>query len=175
MAWIAALCSLSMEASQCAENCISHIVNIDLDRGVGLLVLGVEEPEVATEIDQGGELVVELEFDALAAADVLDRHFAQRRRLVFEPGPKNRGRVALRGRFRRTPVKDRGRWQSQGQSGSPMCAVSSLRYRPRGGSDSLVLDRGAACARRIRSTAAAVFKWRCCERGFRSGVDASGG
>ena len=62
MAWIAALCSLSMEASQCAENCISDIVDIDLDRGVGLLVLGVEEPEVATEIDQGGELVVELEF-----------------------------------------------------------------------------------------------------------------
>ncbi len=65
MAWIAALCSLSvMEASQCAENCISHIVNIDLDRGVGLLVLGVEEAEVATEIDQGGALVVQLEFDA---------------------------------------------------------------------------------------------------------------
>jgi hypothetical protein len=62
MAWIAALCSLSvMEASQCAENGSSEIVNIDLDGGVGLLVLGVKETEVATEIDQGGTLVVQLE------------------------------------------------------------------------------------------------------------------
>jgi hypothetical protein len=46
----------------------------------------------AAEIDQGGALVVELEFDApdrariLAAAveKILDRHFAQRRRLGRE-------------------------------------------------------------------------------------------
>jgi hypothetical protein len=46
-----------MEASQCAENDGSELFISDLDRGVGLLVLGVEHAEVATEIDQGGLLV----------------------------------------------------------------------------------------------------------------------
>jgi hypothetical protein len=105
MAWIAALCSLSvMEASQCAENGSSEIVNIDLDGGVGLLVLGVKETEVATEIDQGGTLVVQLEFDApdrarrLAAVveEILERHFAERRRLVSSQGRKIEVGVALR-------------------------------------------------------------------------------
>ena len=60
IAWIAALCVLSgCEAIQCAENDGSELFTSDLDGGVGLLVLGVEETEVATEIDQGEALVVQ--------------------------------------------------------------------------------------------------------------------
>ena len=61
IAWIAALCVLSgMEASQALENGISDIRNINLDRVV-VLVLRLEEAEVAPQIDQGGALVVQLE------------------------------------------------------------------------------------------------------------------
>jgi hypothetical protein len=59
-----------MEASQCAENGGSELFISDLDRGVGLLVLGVEEAEVAAELVEGAELFVQLElhaFDLLRA------------------------------------------------------------------------------------------------------------
>jgi hypothetical protein len=46
-----------MEASQCAENGISEIVNIVLDV-VGLLLLALEDAEVAAEVDQGGAPIV---------------------------------------------------------------------------------------------------------------------
>ena len=71
-----------MEASQCAEDGISEIVNIDLDIVVGLLVLALEDAEVATELVEGAELVEQLECHALAGGAALHRHLAERRRLV---------------------------------------------------------------------------------------------
>jgi hypothetical protein len=56
-------CSGGSEAIQCAENGGSELFNSDLDRGVGLLVLGVEEAEMATELVECAEFVVELELD----------------------------------------------------------------------------------------------------------------
>jgi len=73
-----------------------------------VLVLVGEEAEVARQIDQGGLLVVQLEFDApdrarlLAAVveEILDRHFAERRRLVSSQGRKIEVGVALDMRIR---------------------------------------------------------------------------
>jgi hypothetical protein len=85
---MAARCSSSvMEASQCAENGLPEIVNIDRDLDVVLLLLFAEDAEVASQVDQGGALVVQLECDALASGDVCDRHAVnpvRSARLVWE-------------------------------------------------------------------------------------------
>ena len=68
-----------------------------------------------------------------------------------------------------------------GLSVSRQCALlavarSSFYYRPRPGcAEGSSFWSGSTILPMIRSTAAAVFKWRCCERGFQSGVDASSG
>ena len=56
-------------------------------------------------------------------------------------------------------------------------ARSSFYYRPRpeAAEELDLLKRLDRISPMIQSTAAAGFRWRCCERGFRSAVDASDG
>ena len=68
-----------------------------------------------------------------------------------------------------------------GLSVSRQCALlgvarSSFYYRPRPESaeELDIVKRLDRIFTSDQSTAAAGFRWRCCERGFRSGIDASG-
>jgi hypothetical protein len=101
---MAACCSSGdREASQCAENGVLDIGEVDLDLDVMLVLVGDEEAEVAAELVEGAEFVVEFEFDPLYLAGILarslrvsvDGHLGERGGLVARQPRKIEVRIAV--------------------------------------------------------------------------------